>query len=173
MEDSGSVSVKSVSIKYGLIGALVGIIYFIILDFAGQAGNQALGYAGMIFTIILIVLAHKEFKNDGDGFMSYKQGLSIGTLMSLIGSAIQGVFTYVYVSFINSEFLDVIKEQQVMEMEKRGMSDAEIEQAMEIAGAFMGPVAMMIFTIFFGVLFGFILSLIISAFTKKESPELA
>ncbi|MFT6868350.1 MAG: prepilin signal peptidase PulO-like enzyme (type II secretory pathway) [Cyclobacteriaceae bacterium] len=171
MEESNNITVKSVSIKYGLISALVGIIFFILLDFMGQATNRSLTWIGIIFSIAIMYLAHNEFKKEGDGYMSYKQGLNIGTLMSVIASVINGVFTFVYVKFINPEFTDAIREQQLLEMEKRGMSDAEISQAMEIAEMFIGPVAMLIYSIVFGILIGFILALIISAVTKKVNPE--
>lgn len=171
MEDQPNVTVKGISLKYGVISALVGIIYFIVLDLSGQAGNQKLGYIGLIFTAVIIYLAHKEFLKNGDGYMSYKQGLGIGTLLSLVGAGINSLFSFVYVQLINPAFLDVIREQQIMEFEKRGMSDAEIDQAMKIAEMFSGPTAMLLFGIFFGTLFGFILSLIISAITKKNNPE--
>ncbi len=171
MEESSNVSNKSVALKYGLISGLVGIIFFLVLDFLGQGTNRGLTWIGIVFSAVIMFLAHKEFIKDGDGYMSYKQGLGIGTLMSVVGSSINAVFMFVYIKFINTSFVDVIREQQIMEMEKRGMKDAEIEQAMKIAEMFIGPVAMAIFSIIFGILFGFILALIISAFTKKVNPE--
>lgn len=172
MENSGNVSTKSVSIKYGLINGLVGIIFFVILDFMGEAANNKISWIGSIFSVIIMILAHKEFIREGDGFMSYKQGLGIGTMMSVVGSIISSVFTFLYIKFVNSAILDQIREKQIMEMEKQGMSDAEIDKAMEIAGMFMGPTAILIMGIFFGVFLGFIIALIVSAFTKKERPEL-
>ncbi|MFY0601189.1 MAG: DUF4199 domain-containing protein [Cyclobacteriaceae bacterium] len=172
MENSNNVSTKSVAVKYGLISGLVGIIFFVLLDFIGQAANNKISWIGLIFTAIIMVMAHKEFKSSGDGFMSYKQGLGLGTIMSVVGSVISSVFTFFYVKFISPEFIDVIKEQQIMEMEKSGMSDAEIDQAMSVAAMFMGPTAMMVIGLIMGVLLGFIIALIVSAFTKKERQEL-
>jgi len=57
-------------------------------------------------------------------------------------------------------------------MEQRGMSDAEIESAMEFTSSFMTaefifPIAFIAF-----IFFGFIISLIVSAFTKNSNPQL-
>lgn len=166
------VSVKQVATKWGLILGIISIALFLITVFAGLAGNKAMQWVGYIPTIIIIVLAHKEYKNSGDGFMSYGQGLGIGTLVALIGSLISTVFFYIYVKFVDSGFIDIIKEQQIAEMEKNGMSDEQIEQAMSFTETFMSPELLSVFAILGSVFFGFILSLIISAFTKNSNPEL-
>ncbi|MEO1098405.1 MAG: DUF4199 domain-containing protein, partial [Bacteroidota bacterium] len=64
------------------------------------------------------------------------------------------------------------KEEQIRSMEESGMGDDQIEQAMEISSFFMSPEFTLIIGIFGGVLIGFILSLIISAFTKNNDPSL-
>lgn len=170
-EETRDVSLRSVAIKYGLISGLLGIIFFVIVDFAGQSGNQAMSWMGLLVTAIVMYFAHKEFIRDGDGFMSYGQGLGLGTLMSLVGSILSSIFVYVYVQFVNPTYLENIKQTQIIKMEEQGMSDAQIEQAMKVSENFMGPTAMLIFGIVFGVFFGFIIALIVSAITKKSRPE--
>ena len=59
-----------------------------------------------------------------------------------------------------------------MDMEERGMSDAQIEQAMQMTEAFTSPAALTIIGVIVSVIFGFILSLIVTAFTKNSNPEL-
>lgn len=165
------VSKNSVALKYGVIGGLIGIIWFVVIDFAGFAGNQAIGSIGILFTIAVMYFSHKEYLKEGDGYMSYGDGLALGTLQNLYSGIISGVFTYIYVSFINPSFLDTIKEKQIVALEEKGMSDAEIEQAMKIAENFSGPVAMLVYAIIGGVFIGFIVALIVSAFTKNSRPE--
>lgn len=170
-EETKDVSIKSVALKYGLIYGLLSIIFFIAIDFSGQAGNQSLSWFGLLITAVVMYFAHKEFIRDGDGYMNYGQGLGLGTLMSLIGATISSIFTYVYIQFVNPTFLENVKQAQIIAMEEKGMSDTQIEQAMKISENFTGPTAMLIFGIVFGVFFGFIIALIISAITKKTRPE--
>jgi len=175
MEENSDVSKKSVSLKWGAISGLIGIIVFVIQDFAGLAGNQTYGWVmmvvGIAIGVTILTMAHKEFINGGDGFMSYGEGLGIGTLMALISSIISSVFTYIYVSFVNPAYIDNIKEIQMMELEKQGMTDAQIEQAMQIGGMFTSPIGMTIMGIVGGVFMGFLMALIVSAFTKNSRPE--
>ncbi|UII32400.1 DUF4199 domain-containing protein [Fulvivirga ulvae] len=166
------ISVKQVATKYGLILGVISIALLLITVFAGLIGNQAMQYVGYIPTIILIIYAHKEFKAQGDGFMSYGQGLGIGTLTVLIGTIISTVFFYVYVKFIDASFMEIIKDKQLEGMQEQGMSEEQIDQAMAMTSGFMTPEIMSVFAIFISVFFGFILSLIISAFTKNSNPDL-
>ena len=170
-ESTDNVSVKSVSMKWGVISALVGIIFFLILDFIGQSNSNA-RWLGVVFTIALTYMAHKEFKDEGDGFMSFGQGLGIGTLMALIGSVISSIFVYIYVSFINSNYIEAAKEKAIMDMQEQGQSEGQIDQAMSFMEWMFSPMAMAIMGVLGGVFFGFIVSLIVTIFTKKSNPEL-
>lgn len=171
MEETKNVSLRSVAIKYGLISGLLGIILLVIIDFAGLAGNQAAQWFGLLIVAIVMYFAHKEYINEGDGYMSYGQGLGLGTLMSLVSSVLSSIFFFIYVKFVNTAYMENMQEQQIMAMEERGMSDAEIEQAMKLTESFTSPAAMLIFGIIMGVFFGFLVALIVSAITKKSRPE--
>ncbi|MBV6639751.1 MAG: DUF4199 domain-containing protein [Cyclobacteriaceae bacterium] len=171
MEDQPNATIRSVSIKYGLILGMIGIIYFILLDFLGKAQDQGWNYLGIVFSIVAFYFAYKEFKEDGDGYMTYGQGLGIGTLASLISSVISGIFTVVYINYINSAFMENMRQMQIAKMEEQGMSDAQIEQAMPMVEMFSSPIAMFIMIIIFGTFFGFLVALIMSAIFKKSNPE--
>ncbi|MEQ8473681.1 MAG: DUF4199 domain-containing protein [Marinoscillum sp.] len=175
MEETSDVSMKSVAIKYGVIAGLIGIIFFVIQDFAGLAGNPDFSWIGMVISIVItaviITLAQKEYKKNGDQYMNYGEGLGLGTLLSLFSGIISSIFVYIYVSFINPEFVENIRQQQIVAMEEQGMSDAQIEQGMKMAENFSGPTAMFIFGLLGAVFFGFVVSLVVSAFIKKTRPE--
>lgn len=175
MEETNDVSKKSIAFKYGIVGGLIGIIVFVVQDFTGISSDPSLSWIGTVLSIVIsaaiITVGHNEFKKNGDGFMNYGEGLGLGTLISLVSSIISSIFVYIYVSFINPAFLENVRLQQIEAMEKQGMSDAQIEQGMKMAENFSGPTAMLIFGIIGGVFFGFIISLVVSAFTKKSREE--
>ncbi|RED91761.1 DUF4199 domain-containing protein [Marinoscillum furvescens] len=170
MEET-NVSMKSVAIKYGVINGLIAIIFFIIIDFAGLYDNQYLNWVGVLVTAALIFFAQKEYLREGDGYMNYGQGVGLGTLLALVSSCISAVFTFIYVKFINTSFIENIKEVQRMSMEEQGMSDDQIDQALSISEKFMTPGMMVVFGIVGGVIAGVIISLIISAINKNSRPE--
>lgn len=166
------VSTTQVAMRYGIILALIAIVYYLILSFAGLQANQAMGWIGYIFLVAIVVIAHNDFKKNGDGYMSYGQGLGIGSLIALIAGAINSIFLFIYINFIDDSVLGIMRDAQIEQMERRGMSDEQIEQAMETTSFMSSPVMVAVFA-FIGYLFiGFILSLIISAITKKTNPNL-
>lgn len=166
------VTVSQIGLRYGLILGLLSIVFGLILQMTGQATNNWLSSIGYIFFIAVIVLAHKAFKEGGDGFMSIGQGIGIGTLLSLIGGTMSSIFTFIYLKFVDDSMLQTIREKQIEGMEAQGMDDAQIDQAMEIASKFSGPVAILIIGIIGSVFIGFIISLIVALFTKKSNPAL-
>ena len=169
-QPTAPVSTTSVALRYGLLTGLVSII-FSLIQFMTHTDQSPLRWLGLIISIVGITLAHKEFKQRGDGFMSYGQGLGIGTLLSLIAGLMSAVFFYVYVTAIDATFVDHIMEVQRQQMEAKGLEEAQIDNAMEMSKPFMSPGVMSLFVILFSAFFGFIIALIVSAFTKNTRPE--
>ncbi|MBX2967531.1 MAG: DUF4199 domain-containing protein [Cyclobacteriaceae bacterium] len=160
-------TVRSVGIKYGLISALVSIVFFLILVLTGaNAFDNKWNWIGLIFSIVILVLAQKNFKDDGNGFMSYGQGVGIGFWVALISVLIGGVFTYVYSNIIDPATMDTFYQAQQQQMEDRNMPDDQIEVAVEWTKKLFWPMYA-----FFGVFFGVLLALIVTIFTQKKSPE--
>jgi len=171
-EQNESVSVKQVSFKWGLISAIISIVLFLVIYFGGLSGESWIVLVSIAITVVIMYLAHKEFKESGNGYMSYSQGLGIGTLMSVIGGAIYVVFVYVYTKFINTGYTQEMIDLQRMKMEDQGLSDVQIDTAMGYVEKFTSPEMTVVMGLVGAVLFGFIIALIVSAITKKNDPSL-
>lgn len=167
------VTTRSVGIRYGLMMAVLSIAFFVIMNVAGLDMQGPVGYLGWLITAVMLFLAHKYFKEEGDGFMSIGQGVGISFWAGLVSSVISSCFTYVYIKFIDSGFMEAIKDKQIQSMQERGMSDEQIDQAMKFASAFSSAEAIFIFGIVFGIIGAIIIGLIVSLFTKKNNPEMA
>ena len=102
--------------------------------------------------------------------MSYGQGLGIGTLLSLVSAVVSGIFRYVWVKFVDAGYNDRIQEATIKSMEDQGLSEDQIEQALEISSNFTNPEITLVLGLFFATLIGFVLSLIVSAITKNSDP---
>jgi len=172
MEDK--VTVSQIGLKNGIIVGLILIVYGMILQFLNLDLKmmQYLGYVNYVILIVFIVLAHKAFKEGGDGFMTIGQGLGIGMLLTIIGSVISSIFSYIYLKFIDDSIIQRTLDYQIEELERRGMDDAAIEQAMAITSKIMTPEIMPIMAVVVMAFMGFIISLIVSLFTKKANPTL-
>lgn len=166
------VTTRGVGIQYGVITGVVMIIYSVILQISGLALETWAAYVNYLFLAVLIYLAHKKFLETGDGFMSFGQGLGIGFWLSVVGGVISSIFSYIYFTFIDPSFIEQMVEKTRYGMEEQGMSDADIDAAMSMTEMFMTPGALVIMGILGTIFVGFILSLIVSAITKKADPKL-
>jgi hypothetical protein len=171
-EEIEKVSTKQIAIKWGVISALVGFAYFMILNIAGLAGEQVYGYIGYIPFIVIVVLAQKAYKEEGDGFMSFGDGFKIGALITVVSSLISGILTYVYVKFIDGSMIELVKDKAISQWEEQGMSEEQIDQAMGFAEMFMSAEGILGIGLISGLFFGMIIVLIITAFTKNADPSM-
>ncbi|UII20342.1 DUF4199 domain-containing protein [Fulvivirga ligni] len=165
-------SIKSVSVKWGLISGAIGIVFYLILMLGELYTVTGVSFVGLIPFVIVILMAMKEFKANGDGYMSYGEGLKIAVLISLIGGAMLAVFSLIYTQLIDTEMIARMREEVVMKLEEQGKSDEEIEMGMKFVDVFSNPYLGFILTIIKNVFVGFILSLVISAIAKNNNPEL-
>ena len=172
-ETTEQVSVKDIAIKWGLIYAVVSIFIALVLQMTGLAAEQWAGWVNLPFSIAFIYLAHKAFKDEGDGFMSYGQGLGLGTLVNVIASILGSIFSYIYIAFIDDSIIQIAKDRAYEQWEAQGMSDAQIETAEGVMDFMMAPPMMALMGLIAGIFFGFILSLIVSIFTKNSREELS
>ena len=165
------VSPSSVGIRYGLtVGLITTIISFLQLAFISDP-ETPLRWLGAVVGIGGIILAHKYFKQHNGGFMTYGQGLGIGTILAGVGGLLSSIFTYIYMNFIDSDYMNRVMELTRSRMEEKGMDDAQIDQAMAMAQKFSSGPITIVFGVLMSVLMGFVISLIISAITKHTRPE--
>jgi len=166
------VTTRSAGIRYGLIAAVIGIAYFLILNTMGVDLTQGFwSWFRYCITIAIIIFAHKYYKDNGDGFMAYGQGIGISFWIGAVSAVIGSIFTYVYVKFIDASFIELMKEKQLEGFQARGMSEEQIDQAMKFSGMFMTPEAILGFGLVFGLLGTVIIGLLVTIFTQKKPPE--
>jgi len=170
--DSSAVTTRSVGIRYGIIMSLISIVYFLLFANLDMDSFLSLGrWGNTVIGIVILVLAHIYFKQNGDGFMSYGQGVGIAFWAGLVSSVIGSIFTYVYIKFFDSSMITAIRESSIRQMEEKGQSDEQIEMAMKFVDMFTNAEAMLLFGLFFGILGLVVIGLIVSIFTQKARPE--
>ena len=89
-------STARVALKYGLLVAVVTMVYSTILYVAGLGSNRMLASLSYVFMIVAIVLAMKEFREKNGGFISYGEGLGLGSLTSAVLGLLSSAFTIFY-----------------------------------------------------------------------------
>jgi hypothetical protein len=166
-----SVTPTSVGLRYGLLTGLITVIISFAL-FAIQMEQSPLRYVSFVVPVGGMVMAMRYFKESNQGFMSFGQGVGIGTVISAVGGVLSAIFTYVYMNIIDPEVMGRMMEKARADMEARGgMTDEQIDQGMAMAGKFMNGPIMIIGVVLGSLFFGVLLGLLVSAFMKHAKPE--
>jgi hypothetical protein len=161
------VTVRSVGIKYGLIITVYNVVFFLALSLAGlNAFDNKWGWINMVVSVVVLVLAQKNFKDTGDGFMSYAQGIGIAFWISLVSVIVTGVFSYLYAEVISPDVMERFFDTQREDMEAKNMPDNQIDVAITWTRKLFWPLY-----VFMGMLFGILIALIVTIFTQKRNPD--
>lgn len=158
---------RSVGMNYGLYAGLFSIAVFLITSLLGyNPFGGGLNYIGTVASIVLLVFAHKKFKDSGDGFMSYGQGVGIGFWFTVISAALAIGVMYIYINFFDDAPLQRMLEEQANKMQESGTPDSTIETAQEWTKKLFWAIAAI-----GGLIGGGIIALIVTIFTQKKNPQ--
>ena len=161
------------AMNYGAILGLVFILIFFIQYFLNLIESVPLMIAQYVLMISVIIWACIEFRNKfNNGTLAYGRALGLGTMISLYASLILAVVVVIFYKIIDPEALEAIRNYSAMkaeeEMYKQGLSDAEMEMAIEMTKKMISPFFMAIGSIIGLTFWGFIISLVTSAFVMKK-----
>ncbi|MFC2188713.1 DUF4199 domain-containing protein [Peijinzhouia sedimentorum] len=162
-------SISSLGMRYGGIVGLIGVIISVIFLITSSSTQNPAQWITVLILIGGIVMAHREFKNSGNGFMSFGEGFRLGFMVVLISTIINSIIVYVYLKFIDGSSLIAAREQALMQMESQG--GGANNPAAEMIDLFTSAEAVLVMALIFSLIFGVIISLIIAAITKKDEPE--
>ena len=151
---------------FGIISALISTGTYVL----GQVGNKNLTYVICLIIGLGVFFSVKDFKKENQGFITFSQGLGLGTMMSTIMGLISSFYTFAYMKFIDTSINSQMLKLAEQDFEKKGIPDDQMEQSMEMMKMAFSPGVMFIFGLIFVVFVGFISSLIISGIVKKDKP---
>ena len=122
--------------------------------------------------IAYAIIQYREINNNG--FITYAESLKLGTTVAFFSSIILTFYQFIYISYLDPHAMsEIIKiTEQSMLQSNPEISDEELDMALEMTSKFMQPHWMMIMGMLSGTFMGFLYSLIISIFVKKEDPTL-
>ena len=162
---------------YALILTVIGTLMSLLLYFTGYqteklATGEKIQSIGLLIMFIVLWLGTKAVRDESEPpVMSYGKGVGTGVLISLYSGLMSAIYSFIHLKLINVNFADYKIELLRGQWVEKGMNDAQVEQAEHFARMMMGPVFSAVFTLIFMVFTGLIMSLIISAFLKRKTPE--
>jgi len=171
MEPQRAPTIGKIATKYGLLLGVLSFVLFLVVTMTGMQQNWVSSVVNIVLLVVLMVLAHREFKQTHEGMMTYPQGLGSGTLLSIVATVVTCVLLFVYVKFINPGYPEAALKLQQAAFEQRGMSGAQLDQAMAMTSRMLTPIGIVVTSLISGVVVGFIVALIVSIFTRKGDPR--
>lgn len=167
------VNSKSIILNYGLMLAVVSIIVSLISYATGThfKPHWSTSVITIIAFIALVVLGIKKFKGLNNGFLSFGQAVKTGVGIAIISALIGSVYQYIFMNFIEPDFMSQMLEIQQQSMIDQGMSEEQIEAAQEMGAKFSSPLMMSAFGIIGSAIGGFIISAIAGAIMKKTEEN--
>jgi hypothetical protein len=168
------VSVWKANLNNGIILGLAGIVFTLILYFLDLTFNKSLGYVFLLISVFLLYYFIKTYRDNYlHGVMTYGQSVGAGVVIFLYYSIISAIFTYLLYTVIDTDLTNKLLAFIEEEMLKTGkIPESSIDTVMEMQKKFIKPEIMAPFSIINNMLFGTIISLIVSIFTRKEGNPL-
>jgi Protein of unknown function (DUF4199) len=157
----------------GLIMGLVGIVYSLLIYFLGLSFNKVQGPVFIVVQIALLFFLLKSYRdNYMHGQITFGQAVGAGVIICLYYAIIMALFTYILYTVIDpgltAKQLAFAEETMV----KKGIPQSAIDAGMAIQAKIMKPAIYAPLTIFGSMLWGVIISLVVSIFVKKEGNPL-
>lgn len=160
------------ALNFGAVVGLILMVISLVTYVFGMYENKALGYLSYAVLIGGIVIGIRKYRDEvNDGFISYGSALGYGVLIALFASIIASFANFIYLSYIDSSFIEFSLEQAEIQMIEQGNTDEQVEMAMGFTRSMLSPFGIFLFGIFGLTFFGLIVSLIAGAFLKKESDN--
>ena len=164
-------------VTYGFYMSLASALVVFALYFLGfhseaaklstaQTLQMVTGLAIGIATIVLGTKARRAEVPATEDF-GYGRALGAGVMITLFAALFGVVFNYVYSSFINPNFIEVMVQAQTEKFEAQGMSGEQIDRAVGMMRGMMQAA----FGFIFGMFFGTVISLVTAAFLKRPATD--
>ena len=168
---------KKFAMNYGAVLGLCLVAFAIIMWSVGADDKQSvipalLNNGITIGFIAYAIIQYRDINNNG--FISYAESLKLGTSVAFFSSIILAFYQFIHISYLDPNALSEIMKitEQAMLESNPEISDEDLDMALEMTSKFMQPHWMMIMGMLGGTFMGFLYSLIISIFVKKEDPTL-
>ncbi len=164
-------STNKTALHFGIILGIVSVLISVIIYALGMAYDQdwKTGMIGFIAMAIIIFLGIKKYKELNEGYITLGQAIKTGVGIALIGGIISVIYSYLFMNFIEPDFVvnTMAGAEEKMLERNPNLTDEQIEQALSISKKMMSPVIMSAIGIVWSLFLGLIISLVSGLILKK------
>lgn len=165
------------AVRFGLYGGLVFIVFSLVSNLFDLAiPTSLMGVFGQLLLLLLIAgviafwtMLHHRQKELG-GFMSFKRAFLVGFVSLFIAGLISGVFQWIYINFIDPDFVDRALDGVEEMLANFEMPEAEVEKQLKETEERFTTAGMAKQTLIVGPIIYAFFCAILGAVLKKSSP---
>lgn len=167
------VSVWKANLNNGLILALVGIAYSLVMYFFDLYLNKTQGYIYLFLLIVMLFFLVRSYRDNYlHGYITYGQAVGAGVIIFLYYAIISALFMYILYKLIDPGLTEkqlVMVEEEIL---KRGLPQEAVDAGMKFQRKILIPEVLAPFSIVNNMVVGVIMSLIVAIFIRKEGNPL-
>ncbi len=129
---------------------------------------------GIVIAVVCLLMGMREKREltPAKDNWGYSSALGTGVMIGLFAAIFSTIYTYCYFNFINPNMSELIYQMEVLKMEAKGMTDAQISQAEPIMRKMMSPVILTAIGMVSMFIINVVLALIVAIFVKNR-PDVA
>ena len=167
----------STTLLYALVMAVAQIVVSLISFFLGYQSDKIssggwFAFVQVAVTIAILIFGIIAVRDEREGnYLSYGKCVGTGFLIVLYSTVIVAIYTYIYLIYINPSFPDFFVGASRAKWIADGMTETKMETAEKGVRWLTKPPIWTAIGTAYNIVIGTVLSLIISAFLKRNPPE--
>jgi len=139
------INTKPVAIKFGIIASFVAILTSVLLFILDLEYSGLWKYLPIFFMAGIIFIAQQQLvKTNAPHIFTLGSLFKFGFIIALITAVAMLIYFIIYTNIIAPDYMDKILAVTRLELENKGLSEDQIETALNMSKKFMSPVLMMI-----------------------------
>ncbi len=160
------------ALEHGLILGVGMVVYYLLIYLLGFFFNWVSGLLSFVILIVGLVFFTRQYRDQvNGGELSYKEGLGLGVLISLITALILGAFYHLLYAWIDPGLLKEMLEKQREGLANWGLGEEEVDQQMEAMRTYYQPWVMALSSFFWTFILGSLIALIVPATLQKDPAD--
>lgn len=165
----------AIGIRFGVLVALASVLVDFLTRIVGLSVliySVVAGGLALTVAVVGVIFAHRAFKKANGRVMTYVQGVTIAIVMLLVSGLTTALFNYLYINYIDTEFITRMKEEMTAFMQRNNIPDKQIAESTAKFDEMSPSFGMAIVNgIKNGLIGGVLFGAIISAFTKRKPAD--
>jgi hypothetical protein len=163
-------------VKIGLINGVIALLLMYGSYFAGLDTFVTVQFISRFIPYMMIILIVYGFqlRKRNDGYLAFKEGLQYSFMSYVIVAVLVGIGTYILFNLVDKDLTQKSFDLSLAKMKSTfmnmGMKEEEIEKAMGGKQAQKTDIATIFLGTGFGLIWDFIVSLIVALIIRREKP---